>query len=127
VRIAKRKHRGYLVVGASIAACVRAYLQELRAHGVDARFAVVFGSHATGRATEWSDIDVVVVSPQFDGAIRRSDVDLLWRQAARTDSRIEPVACGERQWTEDDSSAIIEIARREGERIDVEEVELPRT
>jgi hypothetical protein len=70
---------------------------------------------------------VVVVSPQFDGAIRRSDVDLLWRQAARTDSRIEPVACGERQWVEDDSSAIIEIARREGERIDVEEVELPRT
>jgi hypothetical protein len=45
--------------------------------------------------------------------------------AARTDTRIEPIACGERQWVEDDASAIIEIARREGQRIDPEEVELP--
>jgi len=127
VRIAKRKHRGYLVVGASIAARVRAYLQELRAHGVDARFAVVFGSYATGRATEWSDIDVVVVARRFDTTIRWDDVSVLWCVAARVDSRIEPVACGERQWTEDDSSAIIEIARREGERIDAEQVQLPRT
>jgi hypothetical protein len=34
----------------------------------------------------------------------RQYVDLLWCQAARTDSRIEPIACGERQWEEDDSS-----------------------
>jgi predicted nucleotidyltransferase len=104
---------------------VRAYLQELRAHGVDARFAVVFGSYVTGRATEWSDIDVVVVARRFDTTIRWDDVSVLWCVAARVDSRIEPIACGERQWTEDDSSAIIEIARREGQRIDAEEVELP--
>jgi uncharacterized protein len=46
-------------------------------------------------------------------------VDLLWRLAARIDSRIEPVACGEKQWEEDDSSAIVEIARREGKRVDL--------
>jgi hypothetical protein len=40
---------------------------------------------------------------------------LLWRVAARTDSRIEPIPCGERQWVEDRSSAILEIARREGQ------------
>jgi len=60
-----------------------------------------------------------------DGGIRRSDVNTLWRVAARTDTRIEPIACGERQWVEDDSSASIEIARREGQRVDPEEVELP--
>ncbi len=37
--------------------------------------------------------------------------------AARTDSRIEPITCGSRQWREDDSSAILEIARREGEKL----------
>ena len=109
------------MVDPGIVASVRAYLQALRANGLDASFAVVFGSWTTGQADKWSDIDVVVVSPQFDGAIRRSDVDLLWRQAARTDSRIEPVACGERQWTEDDSSAITEIARREGEQVGLEQ------
>jgi hypothetical protein len=46
-------------------------------------------------------------------------VDLLWRIAARIENRIEPIPCGEKQWEEDDSSAIIEIARREGERIAV--------
>jgi len=41
----------------------------------------------------------------------------LWYMAARTDSRIEPIACGLQQWSEDTSSAIIEIARREGRQI----------
>jgi predicted nucleotidyltransferase len=97
----------------------RAYLRALVAEGLAVRFGVVFGSWATGRADRWSDIDLLVVSPRFDGAPDRRDVDFLWRQAARTDSRIEPVPCGEKQWREDDTSAIIEIARREGERIDL--------
>lgn len=33
------------------------------------------------------------------------------------DSRIEPLVCGLQQWTDDTSSAIIEIARREGQQI----------
>jgi hypothetical protein len=39
----------------------------------------------------------------------------LWRLAARVDSRIEPIPCGSRQWREDDSSAVIEMARLNGE------------
>ncbi len=74
-----------------------------------------------GTAHGWSDIDLVVVSPQFDNMTSRQYIDLLWCQAARTDSRIEPIACGEKQWQEDDSSVLLEMARREGERIAVEE------
>lgn len=76
-----------------------------------------------GTAHRWSDIDLVVVSPQFDNATDRRYVDLLWCQAAHIDSRIEPIACGEKQWEEDDSSIIIDIARREGQRIAVDEQE----
>jgi predicted nucleotidyltransferase len=96
---------------------VESYLQALKGTGISVRFAVVFGSQVTGIADEWSDIDVLLVSPRFDLPRDRADIDLLWRVAARTDSRIEPVPCGERQWEEDTSSAIIEIARREGELI----------
>lgn len=97
------------------------YLRTLQNDGLPVRFGIVFGSQATGKAEKWSDIDLLVVSPRFDGPRNRQDVDLLWRVAARTDSRIEPIPCGERQWQEDDSSAIVEIARREGERIEAKE------
>jgi len=102
----------------SIIEGVRRYIKALDDHGVSVRFVVLYGSQAAGAAGRWSDIDVLVVSPRFDSARRRSDIELLWRVAARVDSRIEPVPCGEQQWYEDDSSTIIEIARRHGERIE---------
>jgi uncharacterized protein len=98
---------------------ILAYLAVVKAQGIVVERAVVFGSQATGRAHLWSDIDLLVVSPQFDDMKDRSHINLLWRLAARVDSRIEPIPCGSRQWRDDDSSAIIEIARREGEVLDV--------
>ena len=109
------------MVDESVVTVVRSYMRALRDHKLMVRFGVVFGSQARGWSDEWGDIDLLVVSPRFDGQRSRQDVDLLWRLAARTDSRIEPIPCGERQWREDNSSAIIEIARREGERIDLPE------
>ena len=63
--------------------------------------------------------DLLVVSPRFDDQRSREDINLLWRLAAQTDNRIEPIPCGEQQWFEDDASAIIEIARREGETVTI--------
>jgi predicted nucleotidyltransferase len=106
------------MVAEPVVMAVRRYLRALDRSGINVRFGVVFGSQATGTANQWSDIDLLVVSPRFDAERTRKDIDLLWRIAARTDSRIEPVPCGERQWREDDGSAIIEIARRHGDRVD---------
>jgi len=99
----------------SVLTSVRSYLSALTSRGITVERVVVFGSQAKGEAHEWSDIDILVISPQFDNMKDRSAVNLLWRVAARTDSRIEPIPCGSLQWRDDDSSAIIEIARREGE------------
>jgi predicted nucleotidyltransferase len=99
----------------SVLTSIKKYLAALATKGITVERAVVFGSQARGQADEWSDIDLMVVSPQFDEIKDRSVVNLLWRLAARIDSRIEPIPCGSRQWRDDDSSAIIEIARREGE------------
>ena len=101
----------------SILKSVQNYLAAVAANGISVERGVVFGSQATGHAREWSDIDLMVVSAQFDDMKDRSGINLLWRLAARIDSRIEPIPCGSRQWREDDSSAIIEIARREGEML----------
>jgi len=82
---------------------------------------VLFGSYATGKTHKWSDIDLLVISPRFDKKLKRTDIDLLWHVAADVDSRIEPIAVGERQFKEDNSSFIIEIARREGQIIPLAE------
>ena len=52
---------------------------------------ILFGSLSGGKIHQSSDIDLLVVSPRFDRERQRTDIDLLWRVAARTDSRIEPV------------------------------------
>lgn len=98
----------------SVLISVNKYLDALKEAGIDVDQAVVFGSQATGTAHEWSDIDLLVIASTFDDLTDRSAINLLWRLAARVDSRIEPIPCGSRQWREDDSSAIIEIARRSG-------------
>lgn len=99
----------------SVLNAVTAYIEAVRKNGIAVDHAVVFGSQATGHAHAWSDIDLLVVSPQFDEMKDRNGINLLWRLAARIDSRIEPIPCGSRQWREDDSLAIIEIARQQGE------------
>lgn len=109
------------MVDKSIVTVVQAYLTAVEQAGVPVAFGVVFGSWAKGMAGPWSDIDILVVSPQFDGPRNRADTALLWHMAARVDSRIEPIACGVQQWIADDNSAIIEIARRGGQRVSLRE------
>ncbi len=101
----------------SVLAVVRQYLRNLADQGIVPRMGIIFGSYASGHPDKWSDIDLLVVSPAFDGPFSRDIVNRLWRVAARTDSRIEPIPCGENQWAEDAITPIIEIARREGVQV----------
>ena len=96
---------------------VQNYLRAVRQAGILARCVVLFGSHVRGDARPDSDIDLLVIAPEFDGPYDRRQVDLLWALRASTDSRIEPIAVGEQRWREDDASPILEIARREGQEI----------
>jgi predicted nucleotidyltransferase len=105
------------VADPAIVDIVRQYLRNLAQQGIPARMGVIFGSYAVGHPHQWSDIDLVVVSRTFDGTFSRDAINSLWRVAARTDSRIEPIPCGERQWVEDEVTPIIEVARREGVQV----------
>ena len=109
------------MVKQSIIETVKKYLQAVTAQGIPTDQGIVFGSQAQGQADEWSDIDLLVISQRFDQGRNRADINLLWCVAARTDSRIEPIPVGQQQFLEDDSSAIIEIARREGVLVSVNE------
>lgn len=105
------------MVERTILRTIQNYLDTVRQADIRVSRAILFGSHVRGDAHANSDIDILVIAPEFDEPYDKRRVDLLWELRARSDSRIEPIPVGERQWQEDDTSAIIEIARREGQEI----------
>jgi len=109
------------VVEKSVLEIIRKYLKAVAKKGIPVKAGVLFGSYATGKIHEWSDIDLLVISPRFDKKYKRKDIDLLWHVAADVDSRIEPIAVGEQQFRESKDSYIIVEARREGQIIPLAE------
>ncbi len=93
---------------------IKSYLHRLEERGMPIAFGVLYGSFARGDVHTDSDVDLVVVSPRFDNPDSWQDTELLWETTVFTDSRIEPVGVGARQWEEDGGIPLIEIARREG-------------
>ena len=45
---------------------IRRFIEHLQRH-IAVREAILFGSHAYGEPHEWSDIDLVIISPDFMG------------------------------------------------------------
>lgn len=102
------------MVTSEVRESVCSYLREAAREGIQISRAVIFGSRVRDECREDSDIDLVVISPQLEPPVSWERVARLWELRARTDVRIEPIACGEHEWQSDDSRMIIEIARREG-------------
>lgn len=94
---------------------VKKYLSALPDYGIHPKKAVLFGSYAKGNHDEWSDIDLIVIAPEFDTASLNIElVKNLWIANKVADHRIEPIPCGDVEWETDDSRIILEIARGEG-------------
>lgn len=102
------------MVEESIRLTVQNYLNKAREAGIEIQNAVVFGSHVRGEAGPWSDIDLVVISPNLEHGPMRPIVRKLWALRAITDSRIEPIACSPKEWADNQRRPILDIARQEG-------------
>jgi predicted nucleotidyltransferase len=98
---------------------VKKYLESLPARGIHAQRAVLFGSHARGTGDQGSDIDLIVLAPEFDTDKSDDLVSELWLATPEADAPIEPIPCGELEWETDDSQPLYEIARREGIEISI--------
>lgn len=109
------------MVDQSVIDSVRRYLSALREAGIHVQKGVIFGSFARGEAHKDSDIDLMVIAPEFDESHDYELRSRLWQCTVRADTRIEPIACGVREWIEDDEIPIFEIARKEGITIEVPE------
>lgn len=102
------------MVDRTVLSLVKKYLAALPDYGIHASRAILFGSHALDQPHPWSDIDLIVIAPEFDSEYTAQQVKQLWFATVTADSRIEPIPCGEQEWETDESRPILEIARREG-------------
>jgi predicted nucleotidyltransferase len=98
----------------AIVATLKSYLAVLPGLGIHPSRAVLFGSFVRNKADEYSDIDVVVIAPEFDGMREIALIEKLWQARIFVDNRIEPILCGEKEWETEQGRPILEIARREG-------------
>jgi len=96
----------------------RIYLSVLYEAGIVIDKAYLYGSYARNEATDDSDIDLLLVSKQFD-----TDDDYVlstpWLYCTKVDHRIEPLSVGLKKFAADDASPIFEIIRQTGIEIKI--------
>ncbi|NIR52402.1 nucleotidyltransferase domain-containing protein [candidate division KSB1 bacterium] len=51
----------------SVLSTARRFIDTIRKQGIPVKTAYLFGSWVQGRAAEWSDIDLAIVSEKFEG------------------------------------------------------------
>jgi uncharacterized protein len=102
------------MVQESIITNIQCYLRKLAAEGIHAKRGILFGSFAKNTADQWSDIDLIVIAPEFDHTKEDALVKRLWRATLGVDDRIDPIPCGEREWETEQGSPLLDIARQEG-------------
>ncbi len=76
----------------------------------------LFGSHATGKAGKWSDIDVAVLSDKMKKNWNKNE-EALWKIGVRVDPRIEPIGFSPKDF-EDDWNPIAHEIKKTGIRIE---------
>jgi predicted nucleotidyltransferase len=77
-------------IDASIMNAVKRFLDKIRENGIPISSAYLFGSYAQGKGSEWSDIDIAVISPGISDDRLEERIRLM-KLSATVDSRIEPV------------------------------------
>jgi predicted nucleotidyltransferase len=91
---------------------VKKYLDVLRTEGISVRKAFLYGSYSVGSASDESDIDVMIISDQFE---KNNDkiAGKVWRLTSEVDSKIEPFLVGTDSFQEN-SSPIIQKVKATG-------------
>lgn len=101
------------MAGKSVINILQDYLSLLQSEGIKIEKAFLYGSYLNDTESSESDIDLMVVSQQFDNAD-----DLLigkvWALTKKVNSRIEPFIVGIKKFETDDVSPIIQIVKNEG-------------
>lgn len=75
-------------IPAQIRSVIDEYIKLLKLNNIPVRSLYLFGSYAKGNSTEWSDIDIALVSDLFEG-IRTNDKDKIRKLTLSISSSLE--------------------------------------
>jgi uncharacterized protein len=92
---------------------IRRYCLLLNNAGIRVERAFLYGSWARKEGTNASDIDVMIISPDFDS----HDIMLkvkAWRLTESVDTRIEPYSVGSKKFAHDEVSPLLQVVKDEG-------------
>jgi predicted nucleotidyltransferase len=70
----------------------------------------LFGSYATGKANQWSDIDVAIISDKLKKDWNKNE-DVLWKYTIGVDSRIEPIGFTVKDFQDECDPMVYEIKK----------------
>ncbi len=93
---------------------IRRYCQQLKAMGVRPSKVILFGSYARGEGNMLSDIDLLVVSPDFEGMGLRTRLETLGIAAARIWEPVEALACTPQELQQVEPATFLEEILRTG-------------
>ncbi len=88
---------------AAVLETISDFAKALKAENITAEKIILFGSYATGHARPDSDIDLVVVSDDFEGKDYWQRIDILSSAVYRVFKPIEAVAMTRQQWQSGES------------------------
>ena len=87
----------------AVLAVIFDFRKALQAAGVTVQKIILYGSYASGRQREDSDIDLVVISEDFQGKGYWERIELLSTAIYKVFKPIEAVAMTPQEWQSDDS------------------------
>jgi len=92
---------------------LRKYVALLNTEGISVYKAYLFGSYSTNTATEFSDIDVMIVSTSLEEPDDKV-TGKAWKLTRKIDSKIEPFLIGLNKFNDDNSSPILSMIKSKG-------------
>lgn len=101
------------MVNAEIIEMLKRYVMLLNAEGFSVSKAYLYGSYATGTATDESDIDVLIVSDKVDENNDKA-IGKAWRLTRKVSTRIEPYIIGVKNFNSINASPLVDLVKEKG-------------
>ncbi len=100
----------------SIIKILKQYTSLLIKEGIEIENAFLYGSYANATYTEDSDIDILIVSKQFD---KENDylAGKIWALTRKVNTKIEPYIIGLNKFLKNETSPLIYSVKKEGYKI----------
>ena len=103
--------------GPEIAAIIAHYCALLEDMGIHVEQAILYGSHARGEARDGSDIDVLIISADFEPLNVRERLERLGTAAARLWQPIEAIACTPDEFAHVEAATLLDEIAQTGVRV----------